>query len=671
MGNHNSRHTSSILNFKNTLWNLFFRYVSRFISPRWFLPHVPSNDELTSYTGRLSLEIVSHCWNYSHLMAYNLSAYVNYPPVNIDVTVTVFYSPEDSATVDMLNFFAGINVPGVTWNWQKLPTDQLLRRAIGRNKAALNTQADWIWYIDCDLIFHKGCLDSLATTLLQRKDALLFPKFENVTSLLKDENPILHNANKPKLVDIDTKAFQSNDITRAVGAYQITHGDIARACGYCNNISVYQTPEAHWRKTYEDRTYRWLIRTQGIAIEIPAIYRIRHRSKGRYKKGTLWSKIRSYIRLTKSKMKEFTLDLNINRMPLSFDTPPESLCILRLSAIGDITHVLPIVRTLQSVWTTTKITWIIGKTEAALISDIEGIEFIIFDKNDGWKAYKKLHSTLSGRRFTVLLHMQAALRASIASLMIRADTKIGFDKTRSRDFQYLFTDTSISGVPRVHVIDTFFQFLQTLGINEQVLHWDIPVSKQDIAFAKQALGNKTTLVINPCTSVRANNWRNWDIERYAAVIDYAAINFDLNIVLTGGPAKEEREFGEAIADLAHTQVNNLIGKSSLKQLQAILSAARVVITPDTGPAHMAAAAGVPVIGLYASSNPHRTGPYSSLRWTINKYPQALQKSYQLNEDSATWGKRVRDHNVMELIEINDVTDKLDEIMRLTAYNNTH
>jgi heptosyltransferase I len=353
-------------------------------------------------------------------------------------------------------------------------------------------------------------------------------------------------------------------------------------------------------------------------------------------------------------------------MPLNFDKPPESLCILRLSAIGDVTHVLPIVRTLQSVWPTTKITWIIGKAEAALVSDIKNIEFIIFDKNDGWRAYRKLYSTLSGRRFNVLLHMQAALRASIASLVIRADTKIGFDKARSRDFQYLFTNASITGDPRVHVIDTFFQFLKTLGIDDQILRWDIPISEKDITFARQSLGGKPTLVINPCTSVRANNWRNWDIERYATVIDYAAVNYDLNIVLTGGPAKEERSFGDAIADSAHTTVTNLIGKSSLKQLQAILATARVVIAPDTGPAHMAAATGVPVIGLYASSNPQRTGPYSSLKWTVDKYPEALQQFNHQDVDSVSWGKRVRADDVMDIIEVNDVTTMLDEVMRLTT-----
>ncbi len=292
----------------NALWNLFFRFADRFVSPKWFLKHVPSSDELTKFSGRLSIEIVSHCWNYSHLMAYNLSAYVNHPPKNIDITVTVFYSLEDKSTVAMLEYFKSIKVPGITWNWQLLETAQLLRRAIGRNRIALNTKANWVWYIDCDLIFHQGCLDSLANKLINNTELLLFPEFEFVTPLLSDENLLLKKNQQPKLLEIDTALFQRNEIHRAIGAYQITHGDVARSCGYCNNIKAYQTAEPHWKKTYEDRTYRWLLRTQGVAIEIPAIYRIRHQSKGRYKKGSLWSSIRAKIRLKQANSAERKTD---------------------------------------------------------------------------------------------------------------------------------------------------------------------------------------------------------------------------------------------------------------------------------------------------------------------------------------------------------------------------
>lgn len=288
----------------NALQNLFFRYADRIIPSKWFLPQLPSGNQINLYTGRLSIEIVSHCWNYSHLLAYHLSSIVNHPPHDIDVTMTVFYAAEDQGTVDMLQYFSDFEVAGVTWNWQEVTKDQLLRRAIGRNKAALETKANWIWYVDCDLIFHQGCLDSLALVLQGRSDALLYPETEQITSLLEDENPILTNGCKPDLVEIDPSQFHTRYIPKAVGAYQITHGDIARACGYCNNIRAYQTPTNHWRKTYEDRTYRWLLGTQGKAIAIPGIYRIRHVAKGRYSQGTLLSKIRRFTRVTESTLSE-------------------------------------------------------------------------------------------------------------------------------------------------------------------------------------------------------------------------------------------------------------------------------------------------------------------------------------------------------------------------------
>lgn len=135
------------------------------------------------------------------------------------------------------------------------------------------------------------------------------------------------------------------------------------------------------------------------------------------------------------------------------------------------------------------------------------------------------------------------------------------------------------------------------------MKWDIPVAINNINFAKKIFDDKPTLVINPCASICANNWRNWQVNRYAEVIDYAADTYGLTTVLTGGSTKQELAFGEAIAAQSCSLVTNMIGQTTLKQLQAMLSAAKIVITPNTGPAHNAAAADAPVIGLYASSNP--------------------------------------------------------------------
>ena len=134
-------------------------------------------------------------------------------------------------------------------------------------------------------------------------------------------------------------------------------------------------------------------------------------------------------------------------MPL-IRTAPRNVCILRLSALGDTCHVVPILRTLQRAWPETRFTWVIGKAEARLMGLIEGVEFITVDKRAGlFGTRRALRERLAGRSFDVLLHMQLALRASLLAQAIRADLKLGFDRARARELQWLFTDAQIE--PRV------------------------------------------------------------------------------------------------------------------------------------------------------------------------------------------------------------------------------
>jgi heptosyltransferase I len=322
-----------------------------------------------------------------------------------------------------------------------------------------------------------------------------------------------------------------------------------------------------------------------------------------------------------------------------------------------------VVRTLQSHWPDTKLTWVIGKTEASLVEDIPGIKFTIIDKSKGWYAYRELHRCTRGRRFDLLLQMQPAMRATMASLFIKAPVRLGFDKARSRDYQWLFTNQRISGDVRVHVQDCAFQFLEAIGITERVLRWDIPIPDSAKAFCAERLpDDRPVLAINPCSNVRRRNWRNWNIEGYADVADYAAENYGMRIVLTGGPSSLENDFGKAIEKRCKSRPVNLIGKTSLKELLAVLGRTDVLIAPDTGPAHMATAVGTPVIGLYATTNPLRARAYLSQKWVVNKYPEALEAEYGLNVDQAAWGTRVRHPDAMQRISVNDVIQRLDEFM---------
>lgn len=289
--------TPSAPRWYDPLLGWFFRFAaSGYIPPAWFRARIPPPASRHKVEGMPVLEIVSHCWQYSHMLAYQLSSFVNYPPERLKLIVTVFYCPDDTGTADLLSFIERITVPNVTWHWQPLPREQLFRRGIGRNKAAKSTRADWVWFTDCDIIFHRNCLDSLADALQGRTDSLLFPRVECTTPMLASDDPMLKAGHEQQLVDIDTSEFTQHTRDRAKGAFQIVHGDVARAIGYCERVPVYQTPANHWCKCYEDRAFRWLVGSQGTPIDVEGVFQIRHIHKGRYKQNSVWSRLRSKIR---------------------------------------------------------------------------------------------------------------------------------------------------------------------------------------------------------------------------------------------------------------------------------------------------------------------------------------------------------------------------------------
>jgi len=345
-------------------------------------------------------------------------------------------------------------------------------------------------------------------------------------------------------------------------------------------------------------------------------------------------------------------------MSLPLQNPPDRLCLIRLSAIGDTCHTLPIVRTLQQAWPQTQLTWIIGRIEAGLMGDIEGVEFIIFDKRRSG-ALRELRRALGGRRFPVLLHMHASMRANRVSMQVRADVRLGFDRARARDWQWLFTNHRIAARPRQHVMDGLFGFTEALGISERALRWDIPLSAADREFAGEQLPEGTRhLVISPCSSQRFRNFRNWRVENYVAVIDHAWQAHGVHTVLTGGPTELERDYAARILAQSRAPVRSLVGETTLKQLLAVLARADAVLCPDSGPAHMATTVGTPVVGLYATSNRLRTGPYFSQHLVADRYPDAVRKSLRREVEDLRWGGRVRTPDAMDLITIEDVTTRL-------------
>ncbi len=340
--------------------------------------------------------------------------------------------------------------------------------------------------------------------------------------------------------------------------------------------------------------------------------------------------------------------------------PPRSLCILRLSAIGDTCHVIPVVRTLQHAYPQARITWIIGKLEAKLMSLLPGVEFITVDKRAGLRGLRALRAQLAGRRFDVLLHMQLALRASLVAACVRADLKLGFDRRRARELQWLFTNARIAPRSREHVLDSFFGFTAALGIAGRVPDWSLPLPDDARSYAAQLIPDATpTLLVSPCSS---HARRNWSAGRYAAVADYAASRHGMRVIVCGGPSPAEREMGAAILAAARAPLINQIGRDTLPQMLALIGAATALVSPDSGPAHMATLVGTPVIGLYAATNPARSGPYLSRPWCVDAYAAAAWRFRGKAPEALPWTEKIEEPGVMDLVEVDAVCERLDALL---------
>ena len=343
-------------------------------------------------------------------------------------------------------------------------------------------------------------------------------------------------------------------------------------------------------------------------------------------------------------------------------SPPDRICIVRLSAIGDTCHALAAVRAIQDTWPETRLTWIIGKTEASLLADIPGVEFIIFDKSGGLGAYREVAKKLAGRRYDAALCMHASMRANWLYRMIRTPLRLGYDRARARDFQWLFTNRRIEAVPRQHVLDAMLSFASFIGVPKREPRWDIPLSDAHREFAAGFCEpGRPLLVISPCSSERARNFRNWSAENYAAAARHAQNRFGCRIAVTGGGSDVERQYSTTIRKLAGNDVVDLVGRTSLKQLLALIAAADGLLCPDSGPAHMATTVDTPVIGLYATSNPERTGPYRHRQFTVNAYPEAVETFLGKPVDALRWGQRVRDPRAMGLIRLGEVNARIDAL----------
>lgn len=343
-----------------------------------------------------------------------------------------------------------------------------------------------------------------------------------------------------------------------------------------------------------------------------------------------------------------------------FRVPPSSICVLRLSAIGDVCNAIAAVQAIQNHWPKTEITWIAGKAEASLLKPLlPEVNVIVFDKKQGLKGMFSVWRALKGQKFDALLHMQTAIRASFLSLGIRARYRLGFDKDRAYDLQSFFTNTKVESPTSPHVLDGFMAFAYTLGVPEITPSWQLNIPSAANAWAKQQVTQKPLLILAPSAS---KNYKNWTLEGYVGILEHAhKKGFDL--LLVGGKGASEIELGQAIEKNTKVPLRNFIGKTTLVELMALIQKAQLVIAPDSGPTHIANAVNTPVIGLYAHHNPKRTGPYRFLDYVVSEYDNALWQECKKTPAEVAWRTRVKNNSAMDGIKLEAVISQFERLIK--------
>jgi heptosyltransferase I len=339
------------------------------------------------------------------------------------------------------------------------------------------------------------------------------------------------------------------------------------------------------------------------------------------------------------------------------DAAPRSIAVLRMSALGDVVMTLPLLRTLQKAFPAAKLHWIVSRPFHTIVEGVSGVELIVIDKPRGPLSFWRLWRQLRPYSFDWLLVPQASMRANLVTLVTRARRKIGFGALHSRDLQRYFVNETVPAEPE-HLIDSFLQFATYVGAREHVLEWSLPLRPEEHVWARTQ--------VEECTGVKlavvlaaSKPERNWPVARYCEALERLAARWPLGVVLIGGPGAAERALAGELHKALRIPLLDMVGRTDLRQLAALLGQVDALLAPDTGPLHIAQAMGKPVVGLYAVAPSKKTGPYVEPQWTVDVFAEAAATI--LGRERMGWRQRVHDERALRLITVDAVVDKMEQL----------
>lgn len=285
------------------------------------------------------------------------------------------------------------------------------------------------------------------------------------------------------------------------------------------------------------------------------------------------------------------------------------ICVVMMSAVGDAVHVLPVLNAIRRHAPASRVTWILQPGPATLVRGHPHVDEIeLFDRAGGWRSFVDLRRRLARRRFDYALALQVYFKAGIITTFVDAPVKLGFDRARARDANWLFTTHRIPPhATGQHVQDQYLEFVRALGVPPEPVAWGLGPWPEERAWQREffaPIGRPAASIVVATSKAE----KDWMPERWAEVCDALYHDFGLQPVLVGGRSAREVHAERVIMERARAKPVSALG-SGLRKLVSILDGSALVLSPDTGPLHMTVALDRPVISLIAYSNPKRVGPW--------------------------------------------------------------
>jgi heptosyltransferase I len=327
------------------------------------------------------------------------------------------------------------------------------------------------------------------------------------------------------------------------------------------------------------------------------------------------------------------------------------VALVMMSAIGDVVHALPLVNSIRAAAPDVHLTWVIQPVPHQLLAHHPAVdEFILFHRSHGVRAYTEFRRSLRGKRYDLVLDPHVFFKAGVITGMIPAPRKIGFDRARAPDLNWVFSTERIAPRPRAHAQDEILEFVDHLGIPRR-MEWGLGPTEEESARYGALLppADRPTVAVVLASSKAE---KDWPAERYPELVARLTAEMRCRVVVVGGRSERENRAASLLRAGGHHLLD--LREWDLRRLVYLLDRADAVITPDTGPLHLGVALGTPTVALMGYTNPKRVGPY--------RFRELLVDAF--GEPGEEYGPTARYRTGrMERIAVADVIAKVEVALR--------